>query len=85
MLSIYQYILSAELYIWSSSCFGSAASYGVAISVAIYSSSLKLLNLPYSGWLAMGLENPATSGSAGTFVSSKRLNFIIVLLELYVS
>ena len=74
MLSIYQYILSAVLYVWGSSCFGSAASYGVAISVAIYPSSLKL---PYFGWLAMGLENPATSGSAGTFVSSKRLNFII--------
>ena len=77
MLSIYQYILSAVLYVWGSSYFGSAASYGVAIFVAIYPSSLKLLNLPYSGWLAMGLENPATSGSAGTFVSSKQLNFII--------
>ena len=76
MLSIYQYILSAVLYVWGSSYFGLAASYGVAIFVAIYPSSLKLLNLPYSGWLAMGLENPATSGSAGTFVSSKRLNFI---------
>ena len=79
MLSIYQYILSAVLYVWGSSCFGSAASYGVAISVAIYSLSLKLLNLPYSGWLAMGLENPATS------VSSKRLNFRLVLLESDVS
>jgi hypothetical protein len=58
----YQYILSAVLYVWGSSCFGSAASYGIAISVAIYPSSLKLLNLPYSGWLAMGLENPVTSG-----------------------
>jgi hypothetical protein len=34
-----------------------------------------LLNLTYFGWLAMGLENPVTSGWADTFVSSKRLNF----------
>jgi hypothetical protein len=74
----YQYILSAVLYVWGSSCFGSAALYGVAI----HPSSLKLLNLPYSGWLAMGLENPVTSG---TFVSSKRLNFRLVLLETIVS
>jgi len=62
-------------------CFGSATSYGVAISVVIYPSSLKLLKLPYSGWLAMGLEIPVTPGSAGSFVLSKRLNFILVLLE----
>jgi hypothetical protein len=65
-------------------CFGSAASYGVAISVVIYPSSLKWLKLPYSGWLAMGLENPVTPGSVGSFVSSKRLNFSLVLLETYV-